>query len=88
MAKEENQGFTIVVSSVDRRVIDLTMASLLKTVEGTGASVKGPILQKNFVKDNVTFHSRRLVVIDPTEDTAAALGDLNLSQDVNIRIMK
>jgi len=88
MAKETNQGFTIVVSSVDRKVIDLTMSNLLKAIKETGSSVKGPILQRNFIKENITYHSRRLVVLDPTPDTAQALGTLNLSQDVNVRILK
>lgn len=88
MAKDEKQRFTIAASSSDRRVIDLTMASLLKTVTASGASAVGPILLKNTVRDGITFHSRKLTVVDPTPVTADALGELNLSQDVNIRILK
>ncbi len=75
------------LSSSDRRLIDSTVEEIIRAVSSSGAKCSGPILRKNFFKDNVLYHSRRIRVA-PTVDTAAALDGLNLSKEVSVRLLR
>ncbi len=88
MASEVNNGFVINLSSIDRKQIDSSVDLLVKTIVSSGATVKGPFLRKNFVKEGVVYHCRKINVIDPTADTASALETLNLSKDVTIKLFR
>ena len=83
----EEESFVIDLSSADRRIIDLSVADLVRILRESGAGILGPILQKNFYKDEV-LHFRRRIRVLPAPETAACLDRMNLSKDVAVRLFR
>lgn len=85
----DKQGFMIIVTAEDHKVIDTTMNDLLKAIRSTGSNTKGPILMKNTTLENgVVVHTRKLKVLDPTAETTLALSNLNIPKEVRCKIVK
>jgi ribosomal protein S10 len=85
----EKQGFMIIITAEDHKIIDLTMGDLLKTIRSSGAVTKGPILGKNIKLENgVVVHTRKLKVLEPTAETTTALSDMTIPKDVRCKIIK
>ncbi|MCR4553456.1 MAG: hypothetical protein K5752_00860 [Succinivibrionaceae bacterium] len=85
----EKQGFMIIVTAEDHKIIDIAMNDLLKTIHSTGATTKGPILGKNIkLESGILLHTRKLKVINPTAETTTALSDMSIPKDVRCKIIK
>ncbi len=88
MSSSKNLGsFCVALSSSDRKLIDSSVDEIIRAVSSSGAKCSGPILRKNYFKDNVLYHTRKIKVT-PTVDTAAALDGLNLSKEVSVRLLR
>ena len=80
----EKQGFMIIVTAEDHKIIDIAMNDLLNTIHSTG-----PILGKNIkLESGILLHTRKLKVINPTAETTTALSDMSIPKDVRCKIIK
>ncbi|MBQ8707643.1 MAG: hypothetical protein IJ523_06110 [Succinivibrionaceae bacterium] len=87
MKEDELNSFSVSLSSSDRRLIDLSVLEIIKAVTASGAQTRGPFLRRNFVKDDVLYHYRRIKVF-PTADTASKLDGINLSKEVTVQLFR
>lgn len=84
----DTRGFTIEISSTDRKIVDVAISSIHQSVVKVGAVVRGPMLKKNYTdKNGIVLHVRKLKVLEAVEGTVEALNQLDLPKNVNCKIL-
>ncbi|MDR3290361.1 MAG: 30S ribosomal protein S10 [Rickettsiales bacterium] len=99
---KRKEGIKITLKAFDNKVLDQAVAEIVGTVKRTGAIVRGPIPLPTNIKKFTVIRSphvykrsmeqfelasiKRLLIVIPTPQTAAALSSLSLSAGVDIKI--
>ena len=83
----EKQNIRIKLRAYDNKILDASTEEIVNTVKRTGATIKGPHIDK---KSREQFESRthkRLIdIIEPTPQTVEALMKLDLASGVDVEI--
>ena len=82
-----SQTIRIRLKAFDFRVLDASTAEIVSTAKRTGASVRGPhIDKKSRDQFEIRTHKRLLDIVDPTPQTVDALMKLDLAAGVDVQI--
>jgi len=83
----DSQNIRIRLKAFDHRVLDQSTSEIVNTAKRTGATVRGPHIDKKSREQfEMRTHRRVLDIVEPTPQTVDALMRLDLSAGVDVEI--